>query len=606
MEPDSISSQMSKALQDFRPDARRDLDEALDAFRLKLLVDLGSSEQDLVSEDKKVQWTRRASAPNISNVKAPRGRLVIHDRVELTNLDMDSDKANLRRNASSLTQDVQSINAPEASLQATLPDMGSDFSEDRFFVRKTSQFSERPSSAGSDLRGDDDKDGTIQARKSRMSRWSSQSKPRSAVVTRKMSGSRSVIVSKKINRSLSKQQENVRSQLRKAQQTLEGSEPETCLDWFKQVVTSSAFDLAIGMIVCLNAISIGVQVQVNASGSKEELTFDIINVLFVVLFTAELLARLLVTQRQFFVGENVVWNLFDSLVVVWGLADLLIKTVMANPDSGMMDTLSILRLGRLLRMLRLFRLIPALKQLCYLLLASASSFIWAALLMLIMMYCFAVFLTDQGTEFVRRSEVPEDRVKVQEYWGSMGSSIKSLFMAMTGGIDWRHLVEHIGRNWLTACVFYGYITFSVLVMLNLVTGVFVDGAQRIIKEDKENDVIRLAAEAFAKLDVDMSGDISFEEFSSHLEDDSILNYCEAVGMLPDQALDLFQVLDANDNGELSISEFVEGCLRLRSEARSYEVACLTVLVKELMSVVKKDTQSILQQIAQLQRSSGDI
>ncbi|CAJ1390782.1 unnamed protein product, partial [Effrenium voratum] len=43
---------------------------------------------------------------------------------------------------------------------------------------------------------------------------------------------------------------------------------------------------------------------------------------------------------------------------------------------------------------------------------------------------------------------------------------------------------------LLALVFSMYIAFATLVMLNLVTGVFVEGAQRIAREEKEQELIK--------------------------------------------------------------------------------------------------------------------
>eukprot|EP00928_Gymnodinium_smaydae_P040526 TRINITY_DN27474_c0_g1_i1.p1 TRINITY_DN27474_c0_g1~~TRINITY_DN27474_c0_g1_i1.p1 ORF type:complete len:619 (-),score=122.18 TRINITY_DN27474_c0_g1_i1:126-1982(-) len=392
-------------------------------------------------------------------------------------------------------------------------------------------------------------------------------------------------------------------QLRKAQTDLLAPEATTWQEWFAANVSSNAFDYLMGLVVALNAVFIGVQVEVQSRGLEESVVFEIISGLFAFVFLAELVARLAAFGSLFFLGNDWRRNMFDLVLVVLMFVDLIVKAV-ASASDGMLETLSMLRLGRVLRLVRLVRLIPALKQLVYLILGSMASFCWTAVLMLIMMYCFALFLTDQATEFTLRSDLDvEVQTIVLGHWGSVGSSIQTLFMAMTGGDDWKNFIEHIGStSMFTTIVFYCYVTFATMVMLNLVTGVFVDGAQRIIKDDKETDLIMLAAKAFAIIDTDMSGDISLTEFELHLNDDLLHKYCEAVGMDAEQALDLFRLLDADSSGTLSVTEFVEGCLRLRGPARSLDLAAVAVNLREHVASYQDDHARLIAEIESIKRA----
>merc|ERR1712232_258157 len=138
-----------------------------------------------------------------------------------------------------------------------------------------------------------------------------------------------------------------------------------------------------------------------------------------------------------------------------------------------------------------------LKSMVYLIMASAGSFFWTVFLVSIMMYCMAVYFTDLATGIAQRSQAeggldygapsvtpPCDSIlsssdKIQQHWGTIGDSILSAYMAISGGDDWRNLVDVFGRDpsyLFNTLIFSFYIAFATLVMLNLVTGVFVEGA----------------------------------------------------------------------------------------------------------------------------------
>merc|ERR1712194_336505 len=59
-------------------------------------------------------------------------------------------------------------------------------------------------------------------------------------------------------------------------------------------------------------------------------------------------------------------------------------------------------------------------------------------------------------------------------------------------------------------------------------------------------------------------------------------------------MSLFRLLDADGNGEVDIEEFCEGCLRLKGDAKSFDIHCLMYenqrmlgMWKEFMSFVEE-------------------
>jgi len=156
-------------------------------------------------------------------------------------------------------------------------------------------------------------------------------------------------------------------------------------------------------------------------------------------------------------------------------------------------------------------------------------------------------------------------------------SMLSIFQATTGGDDWRNFIDvfegHSSYFWHTAA-FCIYVAFATLVMLNLVTGVFVEGAQRIIKQDKDVELIKTVCTIFNHIDTDESMTITRSEFMTHLDKGIMDTYFEALELSKGQAHEIFELLDIDGDTTLSVEEFVKGCMRLRGPARSIDISSL--------------------------------
>merc|ERR1712032_603512 len=79
-------------------------------------------------------------------------------------------------------------------------------------------------------------------------------------------------------------------------------------------------------------------------------------------------------------------------------------------------------------------------------------------------------------------------------------------------------------------------------------------------------------ELFQQVDTDDSGTISLEEFEENLRDENVLACFSVVQIEVSEARGLFQLLDINETGEVDIEEFIVGCCRLHCAAQSIEMA----------------------------------
>lgn len=351
------------------------------------------------------------------------------------------------------------------------------------------------------------------------------------------------------------------------------------------IVNSEWFDYVMGVFLISNAILIGVQVDNMAHSNSTEVPvpFRVSETCFCAIFTLELALRVFVCRWHFFHMKGWQWNMFDSAVVSFQILDEITKFALTGTKvQGVIDefgVLRMLRLARIARLIRMVRLIPELKSMVYLISASMWSFFWTVVLLVLLMYCFAVYYTELATDLGNEEQISDAaKEKISTHWGSVASSIFSLYQAITGGDDWVNFVQvldvprsNYAANSLVFCL---YMAFTSMVMLNLVTGVFVEGAQRIIREDKDTELIKQVRKLFQMADSDNSNEITWEEFKGQMENRAMDEYFKAVDLSRKEAKDLFKLLDVDQSGSISVEEFVKGCLRLRGPARSVDLAAL--------------------------------
>merc|ERR550532_3740074 len=171
-------------------------------------------------------------------------------------------------------------------------------------------------------------------------------------------------------------------------------------------------------------------------------------------------------------------------------------------------------------------------------------------------------------------------------FGTVYHTITSLFEAVTGGNDWAGIAEHMRTvsEYLYVC-FALYVVFITLGVLNIVTGFFVDGTmqanvnarEEMLKQaqEKKNTMIQLVGELFTQLDTDQSGKLSYEELNSHLHDEALQEYFCVLEMEPEEAKDLFCLLDIRGEGEVSITDFTSGCLKIMGAPKNLDICtCL--------------------------------
>ena len=218
-------------------------------------------------------------------------------------------------------------------------------------------------------------------------------------------------------------------------------------------------NLIMGVII-FNAILLGLETSKTVMATFGPLIL-MLDAICLGIFVTELILKLIAYRFAFFKSG---WNIFDFIVVAIALM----------PSTG---GLSVLRALRILRVLRLISVAPQLRRVVEGFVSALPGMGSVFLLMGMMFYIGAVMATKlfgAGCELC----TPEQAAQFDEWFGTLGRSLYSLFQIMTleswsMGIV-RPVLEVYPYAWLFFVPFIMVTTFAVV---NLLVGLIVNSMQ---------------------------------------------------------------------------------------------------------------------------------
>lgn len=339
------------------------------------------------------------------------------------------------------------------------------------------------------------------------------------------------------------------------------------------------FDSVIALLIFLNAASIGLATDHMARNvsSSPPTYIRHIEIIFLVAFCIELFLRIMAQGRAFFVGPDWRWNIFDMAIVTLQVVDAVAQEMMVG-IGAFARSVRILRLTRVMRIVRVLRVIGELRGIISSIVGSLRHVLWTLALLLLLIYSLAVVLTqlvsDYHADVIDNQLNPQMPNELTDFFGSVSTSVLTLFQAIAGGCDWIQitspLTDHISVfATLSVCV---YISFVMFAIMNSVTGIFVESATRAARKDTDTFLRNLACDALVKADLDQNGSIDWAEFQQALRCGEMDLYFEALEFDSQDAVVLFQLLDVDGNGTVNCSDFVNMCKRLRGPAKALDFA----------------------------------
>lgn len=359
------------------------------------------------------------------------------------------------------------------------------------------------------------------------------------------------------------------------------------------IAKSKLFGQCIGTVIFLNVIFMGYVVE-NAvrdarKGAADEsaIWLQVVELIFCGIYLLELAIRLMAFGRDFFLdSEHRAWNLLDSALVIQSVLDasnILLDTSATGTNLSFLRATRVTKVLKALRVLRLLSILRELRLMILLIIGSFRSMIWSLGMLTVMCYVFSLIIVQGVADAAVEGGFGEDQHDdAFEYWGSIGTGMLTLFMAIGGGIDWRAAFQALkGTGALFQCCFLLYIVWFMFVMMNLITAVIVESAlsfggkdfqnsiaRQMMKKQEYEDSLRLL---FEEMDVTGRGEVSMDEFLDHAENPELRAFFSSLDLEICDASHFFYMLTEHGTSSITLSQFVSGCIRMRGQALAFDL-----------------------------------
>jgi len=375
-----------------------------------------------------------------------------------------------------------------------------------------------------------------------------------------------------------------------------------------RIVYHPVFDYFFAAVIMLNSLYIGVQTHYKVrtvDNPVEPFAFFVIERVFTALFSVELVLRFVVAKCEFFALRNLAWNLFDLILVSMSVVEQVVLPAFSDGSDqqggggNVGKVIKMFRMVRIIRIMRVLRFLAELRVMVTLIIHSVRSLFWLLVLLMIILYVFAIFFTQGVTDFLTDSN-PGGLIetKLKQYYGGLNYSFETLFLSITGGVSWIEVLEPLKETgWFFVALFMLYIFFCVFSVLNIVTGVFVDGAiqrsaqERDLRLEKEKEqkkvYVSMLNDLLEEIDSEGTGKISREQLQEAFEREEVKYSFSVLDIDIADSNYLFDMLDQDRSGEVDTEEFVTGCLRLKGNAKSLDIHTLMFEVSRLMNKVEE-------------------
>eukprot|EP00420_Gonyaulax_spinifera_P029448 CAMPEP_0197875310 /NCGR_PEP_ID=MMETSP1439-20131203/4589_1 /TAXON_ID=66791 /ORGANISM="Gonyaulax spinifera, Strain CCMP409" /LENGTH=588 /DNA_ID=CAMNT_0043494499 /DNA_START=20 /DNA_END=1786 /DNA_ORIENTATION=+ len=343
-------------------------------------------------------------------------------------------------------------------------------------------------------------------------------------------------------------------------------------------------DCMVALTIAINGIFMGLQTDHIARNLSENVpaVYVVGEVVFCLIFTIELLLRLGRHRLAFFTMNGKYWNVFDALLVClqWLETPMLLFGGGKSDPSSQNSNFTSLRLMRILRLLRIMRMLRILQfssditVVINAIVNSMRSLIATIVLLFLMMYAIGIVFTQVTCTHrignVRAGLATDNGLSY--YWGGLPRSILSLLESIMGGVDWDDtFTPLLGVSIFMGIAFLAYVCFSLLAMMNVITGIFVESALKKTEKTKAQEFTMHVRNLFHMLEPDHDGHIIRNEYMAHLTDPKLQAYMNDIGIDPGEARLLFDFLDCDGSDSIDSEELLSGLIRLRVGAKFMDV-----------------------------------
>jgi len=344
-------------------------------------------------------------------------------------------------------------------------------------------------------------------------------------------------------------------------------------------------------------------------GSKEDGWILILDVLFAVLFAAELVMRLSLEGRAFFLVR---WNVFDFLVIALSICEVLLELLFELLSFVNFSWLRMIRIIRVFRAARILQVGGWFRE-CRLIMDSVGRGILPITFVFLAIFS-VLFLTALGLAQVIESNIQDDKESreidnLRPRYGSLWLCMYTLFQAVSGGEAWAELLkplESLGQ-WhfrVFFCLYIVCLKFGILSILLGVIVCFVSGMEaweESLATKAEATQMQTAIDNFRQILVDKSREdstISYRSFEKVLAGNG-RHLPKLLGLETASLLNLFRLMDTNGSDRVSVDRLICGLVEIKQNPARFHSVTLMYESQRIMCSINRLSRDVERQFARI-------
>eukprot|EP00931_Biecheleriopsis_adriatica_P090696 TRINITY_DN64635_c0_g1_i1.p1 TRINITY_DN64635_c0_g1~~TRINITY_DN64635_c0_g1_i1.p1 ORF type:complete len:441 (-),score=86.78 TRINITY_DN64635_c0_g1_i1:37-1323(-) len=336
-----------------------------------------------------------------------------------------------------------------------------------------------------------------------------------------------------------------------------------------------------------------------------------LELLFACFYVLELTLKIANHRLYFFCNREAHWNIFDFTLASFSVIEYVLVAVFGKADdnsdgsdetSGMsLGFLRIVRLLKIAKVLRVFRTLRFLTELRLMMdccLGSFLSVFWALMMILFVLYVFALLIVQGLTAFMLGAETKDEQwlVSVHARFGTVGRTVLTLFQCTTAGVDWEEAYSALAPSgWVLPAVFLVFMCLFTISVWNIVTSIFVEKAMMLAQPDMEGKIFAQqlrdsrdceALGAMFSRFADEDGKLDFSTIEEAAEDAKFRAELLVRGIDIMNVQVFCQMLSQVDrepgaSGRVEAQKLASACIRMRGYASSIDLHSLQFESKQM-------------------------
>ncbi|CAE8627315.1 unnamed protein product [Polarella glacialis] len=343
----------------------------------------------------------------------------------------------------------------------------------------------------------------------------------------------------------------------------------------------NAFDLSLGMIICLDVIFNVADIDARAVGQSPPMWANIGAKTCLAVYTVELLLNVFVSGLALFKNR---WSVMDFCIIFSGWLEVILMAYeISAKEFTLLRLLRLLRILRLMKLCRHHRWLTELKKLVMMMASCLRTLFWSFMFCFIVMSAWSMAAVELVNPVVQQMAADGAFGDCRSCGSALTSVMRAnlmMFQTIIAGDSWGDLaVPVIEAHPWTAIIFIGSLLTLVFGVLNLIVAVVID----TYAEHRQKDVMNLAQELdaeaaedkrflqkiFDQIDEDGSGELNLAEVllaaKTHPEFKSRLRVMD----IDEQDLvQMFEMIDGDGSGSVDPEEFITALNRWANHSKT--------------------------------------